>query len=57
MQRRARTGYRVLMGTPEGAGDGERVIFSTAGDINGDGRQDVLMDFPNGDSQILFILP
>ncbi|MEX0901964.1 MAG: hypothetical protein WDZ76_04430 [Pseudohongiellaceae bacterium] len=42
-------------------GDGDPpagpVLFEPAGDLNGDGSIDVLMHFPNGDTQRLYVLP
>jgi hypothetical protein len=53
---RAVADYAVRRG-PAPNGDSNRVILENRGDINGDSVADLMMVFPNGDRQALYLLP
>ncbi|HWK54604.1 MAG TPA: beta-propeller fold lactonase family protein [Hyphomicrobiales bacterium] len=56
MPMKGRSGFRVTRGATELA-QPDRVVFQPAGDVNGDGRDDFIMIYPNGDQQTLLIYP
>lgn len=53
---KGRSGYNVWRDSADQA-DPDRVVFAPAGDINGDGSDDFMMIFPNGDRQELLVFP
>ena len=53
---RARAGYELIR-SEKGQSSGDTVILDPVGDLNGDGRTDFRMHYPDGDTQVLYILP